>query len=288
MSSMTRIPDAGSRQVARAVHRNPLVTTLGRAGWIAKGVVYAIFGVLAFVIARNGGASADEASPRGAVGKVAESSGGTTVLWVLAIGLALYALWRLISAALPGDDDTEAKLTRVGYVVSALVYGALAWTAASYARSGGGQSEQAGSDDARVAELTRDLMGHTGGRFLVGVVGVGLLVLGGVFAYQAISRRFEEDLEPGAVGPVSHESLVRLGVAGWLARAVTMVLIGIFVLQAAIDDDSQEAAGLDDALRRTADSGLGALLVAVTGVGLILYGAFAALSAPRQRLSGPR
>jgi hypothetical protein len=287
VSSTTRLPDAGSRQVAQAVHRNPFVETLGRAGWVAKGVVYAIFGFLAFAIARNGGASADEASPRGAVGKVAESSAGTIVLWILAIGLALYALWRLISAVLPGDDDTEAKLTRVGYLVSALVYGALSWTAVSYARSGGGQSEQAGSDDARVAELTRDLMGHTGGRLLVGVVGAVLLVLGGVFAYQALTRKFEDDLEPGSVGPVSHETIVRLGVVGWLARAVTMVLIGVFVLQAAIDYNPDEAAGLDDALRRTADSGAGALLVAVTGIGLILYGAFAALSAPRQRLSGP-
>ncbi len=286
--STTQTSQAAPRQVARAVRRNPLLVTLGRVGWVAKGVVYAIFGFLAFVIARNGGASSDEASPRGAVGKVAESSAGTALLWVLAIGLILYSLWRLVCAVLPGDDDAEAAVTRVGYLVSAIFYGALAWTAISFARSGGGQSQSAGSDDARVSKLTGDLMGHTGGRFLVGVIGVVFLVLGGVFTYQAVSRKFERDLDPGGVGPVGHEAIVKLGVVGWIARAVTMVLIGVFLLRAAIDYDAEEARGLDDVLRRTADSGAGAVLVAVTGIGLILYGAFAALSAPRQRLAGPR
>jgi hypothetical protein len=284
----THMRNAAPGEVQRAVDRNPLLVTFGRVGWVAKGVVYAIFGFLAFVIARNGGASADEASPRGAVGKIAESSAGTILLWLLAIGLILYSLWRLVSAVLPGDHDAEARLTRAGYVVSALVYGALAWTAVSFARTGGGQSEAAQGDDARVSKLTGDLMVHSGGRVLVGVVGVAFLVIGGVFAYQALTERFERDLEPGGVGPVRHEAIVKLGVVGWLARAVTMALIGVFLLRATIDYDAGEARGLDDVLRRTADSGWGAVLVAATGIGLILYGLFAALSAPRQRLAGPR
>jgi hypothetical protein len=286
--STTQVQPAGSDVVARTVHQNPLLVALGRIGWVAKGIVYAIFGFLAFVVARNGGASEDEASPRGAIGKVAENSGGTILLWILAVGLALYAVWRLLSAVLPGDDDAEAWLTRVGYLVSALFHGVLAWAAVSFARIGGGQSQSAERDDARVAELTRDLLGHTGGRLLVGLAGALFLVLGGVFAYRAVSRDFEDDLEPGGVGPVGHEAIVRLGVIGWLARAVTMALIGVFLLRAAIDYDAQQAEGLDDALRRTADSGWGAVLVAATGIGLVIYGAFAVLSAPRQRLSGPR
>jgi hypothetical protein len=287
MSTTAQAPQTGSHEVAQAVRQNPFVVTVGRAGWVAKGVVYAIFGLLAFVVARNGGASEDEASPRGAVGKVAETGAGTALLWVLAIGLALYVVWRLLSAVLPGDDDAKAWLTRVGYLVSALVYGALAWTAVSFARTGGGQSQTAERDDAKVAELTRDLMGHTGGRVLVAAVGVLFLVLGGVFAYQGVSRNFADDLDGRGVGPVRHETIVQLGVVGWLARAVTMFLVGVFLLRAAIDYDGGQGEGLDDALRRTAGSSWGAVLVAVTGIGLVVYGAFAVLSAPRQRLSGP-
>jgi hypothetical protein len=286
--STTHLRHAAPHSVEGAVRRNPFLVMLGRTGWVAKGVVYGILGFLAFVVARNGGTSTDEASPRGAVGKVAESTAGTALLWVLAIGLILYVLWRLVCAVLPGDDDAEGALTRVGYVVSAIVYGALAWTAISFARSGGGQSQSAGSDDSRVSKLTSDLMGHTGGRFLVGVIGVVFLVIGGVFVYQAVTRKFEErDLEPGGVGPVSHEALVKLGIVGYLARAVIMALIGVFLLRAAIDYDAEQASGLDDALRRTAGSSWGAALVAITGIGLIVYGLYAALSAPRERLAGP-
>jgi hypothetical protein len=106
--------------------------------------------------------------------------------------------------------------------------------------------------------------------------------------YQAVTRKFEErDLEPGGVGPVSHEALVKLGIVGYLARAVIMALIGVFLLRAAIDYDAEQASGLDDALRRTAGSSWGAALVAITGIGLIVYGLYAALSAPRERLAGP-
>jgi uncharacterized protein DUF1206 len=285
--SATPIQQVGSDEVAQAVRRNPTLVTLGRVGWMAKGLVYGILGFLALVIARNGGASSDEASPSGALAKIAHSTAGTAVLWILAVGLGLYSLWRLVSALLPGDSDARAWVTRTGYLFSAALYGFLAWSAVSFAQSKAAAAQAEQGDDAKVSRLTRDLMGHTGGRWLVGLVGVALLAIAAAFVHHGMTRKFEEDLEHAGVGPIRYETIVRLGVAGWIARAVTMALLGIFLIRAAVDYDPEQAEGLDDALRRTAGSSWGALLVAVTGVGLILYAAFAVISAPRQRLSGP-
>jgi hypothetical protein len=267
--------------------------TFGRIGWVAKGVVYGILGFLAFVIAVNGGSSGDEASPSGALEKIGDSSAGSTLLVILAVGLAIYSLWRLVTAVLPGDDDAKAWLERVAYLVSAAMYGFLAWSAWSLSQGGGSSSGGAsgggaGDDDATVSRWTADLMGHSGGRWLVGLGGVALLVLATVFVVKGATRDFEDDLEHAGVGPVSYRTIVRLGMAGWIARGLTMALIGVFLLRAAIDFDPDQARALDDALRRTAGSSWGAALVAVTGLGLILYAAFAVVSAPRQRLQGPR
>lgn len=286
--SETPTSQVGSREVARAVRSNPGLVAIGRVGWVAKGVVYAILGLLALVIARNGGTSSDEASPSGAFAKIAQNSAGTVVLWAVAVGLAIYAFWRLLGALLPGDNDAQAWLARTGYVVSAAIYGFLAWSAISLATSDTAASQGGQSDDAKVSQLARDVMGHSGGRWFVGLVGVAFAVIAAAFVHRGLTRKFEDELEHRAVGQVRYETIVRLGVVGWIARGATLALLGLFLFLAAVNYDPEQAEGLDDALRRTAGSGWGAVLVAATGVGFILYAAFAVISAPRQLLTGPK
>lgn len=281
----------GSDKVAEVAREHPGLVTLAKAGWAAKGVVYGIVGILAVPIAWNGfdrgqtGGGEGEASQTGAVAELAESPLGATALWLVAIGLALYVLWRLISIALPAENSMTTWLTRAGYLVSAVVYASLAWSAVSLARYGGGSAGQ-GSEDSRVDRVTRDVMEWSGGRWLVGLVGVGIVVVGGVFIHRGATAGFRDELEGGGVGPIGHETLVRLGQAGWIGRGVMMLLVGWFVTRAAIEFDPDEATGIDGALREATATSLGAALALVVAVGLVLYGAFCVLSAPRARLTG--
>ena len=90
--------------VGRLTADHPGLVKLGRAGWLTKGIVYVIAGVLALGVAAKASGWADatsatgnqEASPTGAIKTVAGSSGGTLLLWLLAVGLLLYAAWRLV------------------------------------------------------------------------------------------------------------------------------------------------------------------------------------------------
>src|SRR4029077_19388824 len=98
--------------VGRLTAEHPGLVKLGRAGWLAKGIVYVIAGVLALGVAAKASGWADtstagnqEASPTGAIKTVAGSSGGTLLLWLLAAGLLLYSAWRLVTAFLPGGSD---------------------------------------------------------------------------------------------------------------------------------------------------------------------------------------
>ena len=98
----------GSSRARRAAVEHPRVVTAGRVGFVAAGVVYVIAGVLAMVVAlRSFGwssAEEEEASPLGALKTIGGSPGGKALLWVLALGLLVYAVWRLMSAVMPGEQ----------------------------------------------------------------------------------------------------------------------------------------------------------------------------------------
>ncbi len=281
---------SGSDTVAQFARDHPALVALARTGWAAKGLVYLIVGILAIPIAANGldrgrtEGGEGEASQAGAVAEIAAQPLGAVALWFVAAGLLLYVLWRLVSIALPAKNGATMWLTRVGYLVSAGIYASLAWSAISIARDGVGAGQQ--SQDSRVDGVTRDVMEWTGGRWLIGLVGIAILVIGGFFIHRGVTAGFRDELEGGGVGPISHQALVRLGQAGWVGRGVMMLLIGWFVTGAAIKFDPDAATGIDGALRDATASTMGALLALVVAAGLVLFGAFCVISAPRTRLQG--
>lgn len=88
----------------------------GRAGWFAKGVVYLVAGVLSLLLAaqasdwsNTASATNREASPTGALKTIAHLSGGAVLMWVLAIGMLIYAGWRVVSAVLPGGGGGPCR-----------------------------------------------------------------------------------------------------------------------------------------------------------------------------------
>jgi hypothetical protein len=118
------------------------------------------------------------------------------------------------------------------------------------------------------------------------VLGAVLIGTGLYFLYKGAAATFESELEPGGVGPISHDTLIMLGRVGWVGRGLMIGLIGFFLARAAVRFDPAEAEGLDGALRRVSGSTLGTVLIFVVAIGLVVYGAFCVLSAPRQRLTG--
>ncbi len=287
MTTLSADDRVGSDSAATFAREHPTLVRLGRAGWVAKGVVYTLTGLLAFAVALQSagstGGGSGEASQSGAIATLAEQPAGAALLVLVALGLLLYIAWRLVTVILPAENEAHAWLARAGYLASAVSYTFLAWSAVSIARSPG-TSE--GSEDARVEQLTRDVLSTTGGRSAILVVAAIILGIGGYFLHKGASAGFESDLGPGGVGPVSETALVTMGRLGWVGRGLMMELIGVFLAQAAITFDPDDAVGLDGALRKVAGTTPGTVLTAVVAVGLILYGVYCVLSAPRRRLVG--
>ena len=84
-------------RTARRASDSPAAHFLARAGLIARGVIYILVGWVAVLVAL--GQSSREADQQGALQLLAGKSYGLVSLWLLGIGFAAYALWRLSEAA---------------------------------------------------------------------------------------------------------------------------------------------------------------------------------------------
>lgn len=244
----------------------PWLGRVGRAGLVAKGILYALVGVLAARIAS--GDTAQEADQQGAIAAVAQGPFGSWLLGLLAVGFGGYALWRAVQAWTgSGDEDgLHGLVIRASYVVRAGLYGMLAFVAGRQVlgtSSGGGDLER--SLTARILQLPAGA---------AAVAAVGLVVLG-VGLYQgwlSVTGGFREDLR--AMTPEEHRWVSRLGVAGHAARAVAFGLVGAFLVQAAVRRSASDSVGLDGALGELSRRPFGSWLLGVVALGLLLYGLY--------------
>lgn len=277
------VTDQVADEVEGAVRERPWLQSAGRLGWVAKGVVYLLFGATATQIARQE-PSDDDASPSGALNRIMEQPGGRVLLAVLAVGLVLYFAWRVLSVAVIRDHDVSAWAHRIGYAFSASFYALLAVTAARTVAAGREQGR-----DNTVERLSRALMESSAGRMLVLLGGAVTIAVGAYFIVRkAAMRSFVDDLD--GIGDHSDgmvdRSIVAAGVAGWFGRGVVTVLVGVFVARAAIQFDPDDARGFDGALRTVAATAWGTALVWVCAIGLMLYGAFCLVSHRYRSLQG--
>lgn len=243
---------------------------LARVGFGAKGVVYAIVGALAMQGAAGGG-------QKGALAEIAQQPFGRVLLAIVAVGLAAYALWRFVSGAVDphdeSDDDAKGAGKRIGYVCSGIVYAALAVSAVSIVTGGAGSGGSGGSGGG-ARHWTGVLLEMSFGRWLVGLVALGVLLAAGYQLKQAVTAGFREDLRLSEMSAAERTWATRAGRLGYTARTGVYALITWFLASAALADRAERAGGLGKALETVRAQPWGAWLLVVAGLGLLCYGLY--------------
>jgi uncharacterized protein DUF1206 len=109
----------------RRASDSPAARGLARAGLGARGVLYILIGWVAILVA-FGKTSGHQASQSGAL-HLAKQPFGLVLLWLLGIGFAGYALWRLSEAAFGVTGEGTGAGSRLKSLVRGLVYGFFAY-----------------------------------------------------------------------------------------------------------------------------------------------------------------
>ena len=260
---------------ARRASGSPTAHFLARAGLTARGVIYILVGWVAVLVAL--GHSSHEADQQGALHLLAGKSYGLVSLWLLAVGFAAYALWRLSEAAfgVPGEPGAAPRLKSLA---RAVIYAGLSYL--TFTVISGHDRSQAG----RQQDLTATAMQHPAGRVLVGVVGLVVVACGLALIVEGARKKFMKHLQTARMSARTHRVVRLLGMTGTIARGLVFALAGVLVIDAAITYQASESGGIDKALLTLRDLPLGEFLVMLAALGLIIFGIYGLCEARWRRL----
>jgi hypothetical protein len=247
---------------------------LAQAGFVARGIMYGLIGIIAIEIAFGDGHQ--QADRSGAVRLVAATPFGSVILWLLVVGFAGMTLWRLSEAmwGAAGPDGHKAS-KRLGSLGRAVLYGVIAYGILKYALGLGAPA----STNTQSQDLTATALKYQGGQVLVTIIGIVITCAGIALMYQAWQAQFLRTMRMGTASVQTRKVVTRLGQIGGVARGAVFVTIGIFLAVAAIHAKPGQAKGIDSALRVLAHTPLGPWLLVLVAIGLVMFGAFSCCEA---------
>ena len=257
------------------------IIPLARFGYAAKGVVYITIGALAALAAFTGGGRTTDS--RGAFEEILSQSYGRLLLGAIAVGMAAYALWRFVQAVKDTENkgsDAKGLAKRIGYAIIGIIHVGLAYSAAQLIFGSGGASR----GDAASKEWTATLLAQPYGQLLVGAIGLGFVAFALSQFYKAYTAKFREKLKTNEMDEKMQAFATRFGQAGLAARGAVFGIIGVFLIQAALNSNANQARGLSGALRALEQQSYGQWVLGVVALGLVAYGLYMFVLARYRRI----
>ena len=259
------IPTATTQQKRSAA---AWVTPVARIGFASIAVVYMTIGFLALWLAvGKGGAAIDQ---RGAIDALQSLPGGTVLLAVIALGMAGYALWRLLQGAMDLQEKGKTAkgiAIRIGYIGSGVAYASLAVYTLKVLLGRGSQGD-AGKG------FSAWLLSIDAGALILGAIGLAVIGWGVWHFVKAHKEKFMRHVETQRMSGDEQRWMRRVGKLGLSARGVVLITLGFLAINAARHHDSNKVQGIDGALRELASQRYGAYILGVVALGLIAYGLY--------------
>ena len=259
----------------------PWVERLARMGFLAKGVLYVTIGALA-VSAALGQRGTKSADRDGAMTAIYSAPLGRALLALLTIGLAGYALWRIVEGIRdPEHRGTSAKgiALRIGYVASGFAHAVFAYTTACvvlHHRAGASEGQHAKDLSARALEIP-------GGVYALWITAAILLGYGGYQLYCAWTAKLDKELDLGHMGETPRRFVIGVSRFGIAARGIVFGAMGELFARAAMHHAAHESGGVGDSMHWLVQLGRWPFFVIATGV--VAYGLYQFICAKYRRIA---
>ena len=263
---MHSAPAANVTRTARRASDSPAAHLLARAGLTARGVIYILVGWVALLVAL--GQSSRETDQQGALHLLAGKSYGMLSLWLLGIGFAAYALWRLSEAAFGVTGEPPGAGPRLKSLARSVIYAGLAYLTFTVI-SGTDRSQSR-----RQQDMTATAMQHPAGRWAVGIAGLIIVICGLVLVVEGVRKKFMKYLRTAQMSAKMRRVVKVLGMTGTIARGLVFALAGVLVIDAAVTHKASESGGIDRALLTLRNQPFGEFLMLLAALGLVVFGVY--------------
>jgi hypothetical protein len=267
------------RRPAAEVAASPWGDRALRAGLAARALVFV---VLAYLVARvalgalGSPSTSKPASLTGVPATLAAARGGRVALFVLAVGLVLYAAFSLVDALLHHDDENPAakrwgdRLLSLWGVAMYLAFSAYCVETAVTPAAG----KTSGQEDQQKTRWSSTVLRWPGGPVWLALAGVILLVIFGFLTSRAARRSFRPRLHQERMSRRTWRAAMVLGCAGYFGRALLFGIVGGCILAAAVENDPDHGQGVDGSVRILAASPAGAAFLGLVAALLLAYAAY--------------
>lgn len=243
------------------------IEKMARTGYAAKGIVYAITGILTFMAAFNMGGQ--QTGSKGVMDFLEKQPFGNVLLALIALGLLCYTGWRFVQAFQDPENigsHDKGKAKRVGFFFSGLLYLGLAGIAIKKlidaGSSGGGNK-------------TFGFLSGNFGVFVFAVIGIVLIITSIHHFKKAHSGKFLQKFHYKSIAEEKRRKLIKnTGYLGIIARGVILGILAFIFLRAAYHSNTTDIKSTTDAFSFLRDSSYGAWLMGLVAAGFVCYGIY--------------
>ncbi len=263
-----------------------LRSKLAPVGLIGKGLLYVALGFIAINVAL-GNRNSEDTSKSGAIERVAAAPFGKFLMIVLAVGLVALVLWKATQAIAGDPVDGSEATDRAKYAVKAFLYTGSAVTAvtiliANWSSGSSGSSSSDGGSGGGQQKAAAVLMDLPAGRWLVMIVGIGIVGFGGYQFYKhVVGTEFMDKIE--SADERTTNTIETVGRIGYGGRSALMIGIGLFFFVAGVQHNSDEVKGLSGLLGELAGNPWGQVALWVIAIGTFAFGVYTLIEAKYRR-----
>jgi hypothetical protein len=141
-----------------------------------------------------------------------------------------------------------------------------------------------GGGDSGARNWTAWLLQQPFGRWLVGLIGLAIIGAGIGHTIKGCRAKFEKYLQMDVATLDKVSPVCRFGL---MARGIVFVIIGGFLVVAAVEFNSAEARGLQGALQALQQQPYGWILLGIVALGLAAFGVYSLIEAWYRRIDAP-
>jgi hypothetical protein len=236
------------------------IRPIAKLGLSAKGVVYCLTGLLAFMSAfQLGGHTTRDTTKQGIFQFIINQPAGKFVLATTTLGLLAYSIWRFIQALLDTEDQGDQLkgiAKRFTYFVSGLTYLSIFYFAFKFLT---GDSTKGG--DSR-QQLIRSMLDQPAGQWLLGAVAILLAGIGVYQIWYGNSEKYRKHVNLRELKDEASTSLLRAGKIGYISRGVVWLILAFLFMRAAFNNNASQAGNTSSVFNFVEQSRFGPYLLA--------------------------